>query len=190
MAAGDSIVGICNIGLIALGEDPIISLSDNRKAAILCSARYDQVRRATLASHPWGCTKKQIQLASSTTAPLFTYANAYPLPADFLRMIDMPENDEAVWEVVGNVLMTDEGAPLDIIYGCDLQDPTRFEPLLVEALGFALAAVLARPLKQSSDLKQEMEGELDRRMSIARLVSSQADSPREWDEDIWLRRRR
>jgi hypothetical protein len=53
MAAGDSIVGICNLALVqGLGQDPISALSENRKAAILCNLNYDQVRRALLRSHP------------------------------------------------------------------------------------------------------------------------------------------
>ena len=155
MAAGDSVVSICNIGLIALGEKPISSLNDPVKTAILCAARYDQIRRAVLRGAPWNCGKKQTLLAASPTAPLFTYRNAFPLPADFVRMFNLPENDQATWEVIGNLLMTDEGAPLQTLYIFDLQDPTQFDPLLTEAIGQAIGAELARPLGRDKSLKIE-----------------------------------
>lgn len=190
MAAGDSVVSICNIGLIALGEKPISSLNDPVKTAILCAARYDQIRRAVLRGAPWNCGKKQTLLAASPTAPLFTYRNAFPLPADFVRMFNLPENDQATWEVIGNLLMTDEGAPLQTLYIFDLQDPTQFDPLLTEAIGQAIGAELARPLGRDKSLKIECEQALTAKLDIARLVGSQENSPREWDDDVMLRSRR
>src|SRR4051812_49288353 len=93
MAAGDSIVSICNLALIALGEDQISSLDDPYKRAILCAALYDPTRRALLRAGKWNFARKQMQLAASATAPLFDYGNAYPLPADFIDM--WREADEA-----------------------------------------------------------------------------------------------
>lgn len=189
MAAGDSIVSICNIGLIELGEDPIAALTDRRKAAILANARYDQVRRSILRSAPWNCAKKQAQLAASTTPPAFTYANAYPTPADFIRMFDLPENDQAVWEVIGNTICTDEGSPLDTLYIFDLVDPTRFDPLLAESIGYAMGAALAVPLKQSKQARNDLLSIVEGKLAAARLAASQENSPKEWDVDVWLRQR-
>lgn len=195
MAAGDSAVSTCNIGLLALGEDPITSFSDNNKRAILCSARYDQTRRSILRASPWNCAMKQASLPASATAPLFTYSNFYPLPVDFLRLNSLPENDQAVYEVMnllgtGAGIATDEGAPLDVLYNFDLIDPTQFDPLLVETIGYAVGAVLAIPLGRDKALKQLMESERDGRLSIARLAGSQENSPKEWDVDTLLRSRR
>jgi hypothetical protein len=88
MAAGDSIVGICNLGLVnGLGQDPISALSDNRKAAIHCNISYDPVRRAVLRAHPWDFATTRRQISASATPPPFGYANAYQLPADFIRIV-------------------------------------------------------------------------------------------------------
>jgi len=190
MALGDSIVSICNIALFALGEDPIVSLEDNTKRAILCNGRYDDVRRAVLRSHPWPCAKVQALLAASATPPLFTFANAYPLPADFIRMVDLPENDEAVWEIQGNALLTDEDAPLQLVYVRDLTDPTLFDPLLVHTIAYALGVELVEPLAQDGSKLQRLAAMLNDKGETARLVASQGDSPREWDEDVLLRSRR
>ncbi|HWK44923.1 MAG TPA: hypothetical protein VNT30_09390 [Stellaceae bacterium] len=190
MSLGDSIISICNTALFALGEDPISSLGDPTKRAILCKARFDPVRRAVLRAYPWNCAKKQAQLAAAATPPLFTYANAYPLPPDFLRMYDLPESDKAQWEIIGRQLLTDEGAPLDVVYIQDLTDPTVMDPLLVECIGDQLAAELAQPLTQSQAKQQGMLTVLKGKLDAARLADSQQNSPVEWDEDIWLRSRR
>ena len=75
-------------------------------------------------------------------------------------------------------------------YLFDLQDPTQMDPLLVEAIGYGLAAVLAIPLGRDKAMKQLMEQEREGRLAIARLVGSQENSPKEWDTDLWLRARR
>ena len=192
MAQGDSIVGICNAALIALGEDVITSLNDPTKAAILCSAKYDQERRELLASQPWACAKKQASLAANPTAPIFGWNNAYPLPADYIRMWDMDDQrgwSNPKWEIQGDQILTDEDAPLNIEYIYDLQDPTLFSPLFAKTLALALAKVLAEPLTQSTERKQTVSKDEMEAKEAARLVDSQNDGPRELEEDVWLRSR-
>lgn len=195
MAQGDSDVGICNAALVSLGENVIISRTDPTKAAILCNLKYDQVRREVLASSPWSCAQKSAQLAASAQPPpIGQYSYAYPLPADCIRVFNLPDNDQAVWEIqnpfgTGRCLMTDEAPPLDVLYIFDLQDPTLMEPLLVKAIGRQLAVELAQPLTQSAQKKQQAEGEYQDALNNARLSDSQQASPKEWDEDIWLRSR-
>ena len=189
MAGGDSNVKICNRALIAIGEDPITSLSDNRKAAILCSQLYDPERQATLRAHPWNCARQRVQLDADTAAPAFGFSAQYTLPADFIRMSDMPENTGAKWMIEGGKLLTDEGAPLSIVYIKDLTDATVFDPLMVKALVLSLAVELCQPLKQSSELQDRLGARLEATLRIARLSGAQENAPVEWDTDIWLRER-
>lgn len=194
MAAGDSTVSICNIALVALGEDLITSLADNTKRAILCNARYQDCRRFSLRSHPWNCNRKQVQLANDPVGPLFTFQNKFPLPGDFIRMLNLPENDMSLWDVMSDgtkmCLFTDAGAPLNMVYGFDLQDPTQFDPLLVHVIAYHLASELAVPLTQNVQRSQQMLTVMEGKLGISRLVGSQENSPREWDEDVLLRSRR
>jgi hypothetical protein len=192
MAQGDSIVGICNAALIALGEHPITSLTDPTKRAILCGVKYDQVRRELLRMHTWSCAKRLASLAASATAPAFRWGNAYPVPADFIRLWDVEggvDRDDATWEVSNGLIYTDEDAPLQLEYICDLQDPTQFDPLFSKCLGLSLAVELAEPLTQSGDKLNRVTSRLANIMPDARLASSQDQGPRELDEDVWLRSR-
>jgi hypothetical protein len=189
MAAGDSSVSICNLALIAIGEDPITSLNDARKAAILCQALYDPTRREVLEMQPWKFAKKQAQLAASTTAPLFTYDNAFPLPADFIRMYDEPEEDNPEYEIMGSMMYSNDDSPFDMLYIFDNQDPTMFSPLFVQTLAMALGAKLAQPITQSIDKENEMAGKFQNYLDSAALVNSQQESARELDDDVLLRSR-
>jgi hypothetical protein len=190
MAAGDSIVSICNAALIALGEMPITALTDPNKRAGLCSARYDSVRRDVLRGHPWNCAMTMVALAASTTAPVTKYAYAYPLPADCLRLIDVPDMaDQDSYDVMSGSVLCDSDPALNIIYVRDLTDPTQFDPSLAKVLGLALAVDICMSLTQSGAIKQAVQADLNALMSEARLVGSQENSPPELDVDVLLRSR-
>jgi hypothetical protein len=193
MAQGDSFTSICNAAMIHLGEDLIVSVfpPDNSKRAILCNERFHAVRRRVLRAHPWTCAKRQASLAASVTAPLFDYGNAYPLPADFLRMWDESEddNDQPDYELQSGVVLTDDGPPFNIVYLFDLQDPTVMDALLVDLIGLELALELCEPLDQSAATMNGIESKLKRIEGKAELVDSQENTSKELDDDVWLRAR-
>ena len=177
MALGDSIVSICNAALVALGEQPITALSDANKRAALCNARYDAVRRDTLRSFPWNCALTMAALAASPTAPIVKYLYAYPLPVDYLRLIDVPDVPQAdSYDVMNGAVLCDYDAPLNIIYVRDLQDPTLFDAALSRVLGLALALDICDSLTQDVSKEQRVAAKLDQAMSEARLTGSSISS--------------
>jgi hypothetical protein len=192
MAAGDSAVSICDIGLVmGLGEDPIASLSDARKAAILCNLRYDQMRRVVLRLHSWSFAKKQGQLAASATAPLFGYSNAFTLPADYIRVADIPGDgsNQEKWKVYGRSVFSDDAGALNFPYIYDCQDTTMFDPLFVDALGYAIAFDLAIPLLQDKGMRDRMKQEFADRVALAKSVDGQDNGSDQFDIDILLQAR-
>ena len=191
MAAGDSPTSICHIALIALGEDPITSLADNTKRAILCNARYDQIRRSTLRDLPWNCAKRQAQIAASSVAPLFDWQSRYPLPADFIRFYrESHEQDMDIWEVMDGYIYTNTVGALNCVYIYDLQDATKMDPLLVDSIAFDIAVELGLPITQNSTRVEGALAKLSAKLSTARMAGAQENAPREWDVDVLLRSRR
>lgn len=195
MAVGDSFTTIVNIGLTALGEDPVTSVfpPDPTKRAILASQRFHDARRAALRSHPWNSASKDIQLPAGAAAPLFQYSAAFPLPADFLRVNQIFDGDEPTqvsYDVVGNQLLCDLGAPLNLRFVYDCQDPTVFDALLVHVIGYSVGAEVAVALTGSAAKRDDMLKIVEGKLAIARLVGSQENSSKEWDVDTWLEARR
>lgn len=190
MPAGQSIVGIWNIAMVELGEDLIATTTDRTTRALLCAARYDDVRQAVIREHPWGCTKKFAQPAAAATAPLFRWSNQYPLPSDFLRMNSIEGYDDSKWQVVGNMLMTNAGSPINLIYHFDLQDTTLFDALMAQCIGYRLALEIMPALVRDDAKIKRINDKLEYRIATAKLVDSQEDSPQEWDDDVLLRSRR
>lgn len=192
MAAGDSAVTICNIGLIGIGQDPINALTDNNKAAILCNLRYDQKRRETLRKHNWNFARRRATLAANSTPPAFGYGAAYDLPGDFIRFYTEDEDQtvpEPDWVIENGQILSNDDGPLEIIYIYDCQDCTKFDPLFVATLGEAIGAALAKPLTQSKSEEDDAKARAGDALSEARTAGSQENAPQVLDVDVMLQAR-
>ncbi len=190
MAAGDSSTSICNIALIALGEDPITDLSDNTKRAILCRIRYDDIRRFVLRSHPWGCAVKQDQWAADPVGPLFTWLTRFALPSDFIRFYgESSDYDMSIWKRMGDYIYTNETAPLDVLYVYDLQDATKMDAAMVHVIAYNIVTELGMAITQNPSRVQFAIDMIKGKYDIARFIGSQENAPKEWDVDVLLRSR-
>jgi hypothetical protein len=143
-------VDICNGGLDFVGAGTIVSLTEDSLAAAACRRHWPITRQEVLESHPWKCVSKQATLATTTTAPLFGFSYAYPLPADFVRMIGTEDPDD-LFTVHNGILHCDlSPAYIDYVYLC--VDPTRYSAGLVNALQMHLGYRLALALRQDANL--------------------------------------
>lgn len=170
-----SVVSICNRALDMLGADPITALTDTSKSARLCNRNYEPVRDAVLRAYPWNSAMARASLAASADTPEFDYAYQYEAPADFLRMWRINEDDEGLvkWRLEGRKILTDQPAPLYIVYVKQITDPAEFDPLLADAISARLAAEIAYSLTGSASVKQEAENSYLRRLAEARKVDAQ-----------------
>lgn len=179
-----AIVKICNMALTLIGEPTITSLAEQSKAARLCDLRYQDVRDAVLRAHPWSCATKRIQLAASAIDPVYEYANLIPLPADFLRLIEVGENVTR-YSLEGRTLLCDS-APINIKYIYRVTDPTEFDSLLTQAIATRLAAELCLPLARSADRQQNLWAQYKDKLSEARFINGAERSGDRIETNEWL----
>lgn len=191
MAQGDSNISICNIALIALGEEPIITMADATKRAILCNARYDDIRRFVIRTHTWNCCKKQAQIAADPTAPLFQYTYRYRIPTDFIRFYDEDQSmyDMSVWDVMDGFIYSNDTAPLNITYIFDQQDCTLMDAIMTHVIAYNIASELGMSITQNATKVQNAKDFMKAKYDIARFIGAQENAPREWDVDVLLRSR-
>lgn len=150
-----SVVGICNLALVKIGANTIESLTENLKEARYCNALYAHLRDDVLRAHHWNFAASRVQLAESTTAPVFKYDYSYTLPADCLKARWINEEPETPvdWEIEARTLVTNEN-PVYLSYTRQETDPNLFDPLFIEVLACRLAAELAFPIMKSTSLAQ------------------------------------
>ncbi len=178
-------VSICNLALTKIGEEQILSLTEDTKAGRLCNLHYAHMRDTVLRSHYWNFAIKRVALAASTTAPVYEYTTAFPLPSDFIRILDTNLLRGADWKIEANELVTDDDA-VSIRYVARITDTNQFDPLFVEALAARIGAELAQPLADSVTLTDAMFQLFERKIREARGADAQEGEPDGMDADIWL----
>ena len=191
-----SVVSICNTAMDLLGTDTITSLSDDSKPARFCARNYERVRDAVLRAYPWNCAIARASLAALATAPAWGYARQFQLPegpdpAYCLRVLAI--NGEVdfglTYKIEGRRILTDEDAPLEILYIARLEDPAQFDALLIDAIAARLALDAAYPLAGSVSLGQTMSQAYSEKIAEARQVDSQEGTPDMLIAGDWLESR-
>jgi len=182
-----SVVDICNRALSKLGQIRITSLSDNNKAAKACNHAYPYVRDYVLRTHPWNCTMARATLAPLSTAPTHTFAYAYQLPSDCLKLhhVETPLQ----WFVEGRTIATDEGATLEIVYQKREEDPNQYDVSLVETMAARLAYELCEEMTQSNSKKDAALREYQMCLQDARVRDAQEQGRTDLEEDDWVNAR-
>ncbi|MFN0043752.1 MAG: hypothetical protein ACKVSF_11145 [Alphaproteobacteria bacterium] len=181
-------VGIVNAALIKLGEATITSLDENSKPARLANNVFEDLRDAVLQAHPWNFALARAELVADVAGPSWGHAYAYALPAVpayCLRVLAI-ENAAADWRVEGRRILTDEGAPLRILYLKQVTDPNEYSALFRECLAARLAAELAEPLKQSVSAAETMRAVYERKLAEARTADAQEGTPDSIEADAWI----
>lgn len=147
-------VGLANMALTHLGEEPILLFTEDSKPAKFINQHYDNARQYVLRQHPWGSATKRAKLALDTESPLWGFANAFTLPTDFLRLNES-ENFKDDHRLEQGQILTDLSA-VNISYVFDLTDVSKMDPLLQQAIAAFLAAELAIALVQSKTLHRQL----------------------------------
>lgn len=145
-------VGICNSGLQRIGQPAILSFDDDTNLSNYCKLFYYVERDFMLRTYPWNFSTKRAVLQRSATNPVWGFAYAYPLPADFMRMIKT-DADALDYKVEGGSIVTDEET-VKIKYSAQITDATKFDAAFSEMLAVRMSAVLAYPLTESNTLME------------------------------------
>ena len=190
-------VDIANRALTKLGEARITSMDDNTKHARCINSMWDVVRDAELRAHVWRFALTRSSLAALADVPAFGYNVQYQLPSDCLRLIEVAEfsvnnlNDyitqnDALYTVEGNKILTDLTAPLNIRYLKQETDTAQYTIDFVEALACRLAAECAEALTNSMEQRKMAWQEYKQAISIAVKTNSLELPSRSIHDDSWM----
>jgi hypothetical protein len=183
-------VDICNLALQRLGAKTITALTDDSVNARECNRVYAHARDSELRAHPWSFARKRAQLAASSTAPAFEYARAFDLPSDFLRLLP---NNGRLGQVVQDDLqiesgqiLTNDGAPLNIIYIARITDPNTFDQGFIDLLVARVAFDLCEKITQSTNKFEVMNLQYQEAKATARRVNAFERPAQEAPADPWI----
>ena len=181
--------GICNRALEKLGEDPIVSIDDGTKQAQALKRVYADTLNALLVEHPWHFAKKRAALPAAATAPAWGFDFAYPVPVDFLRLLaikDGPDFSIEADPTGSQVILSDQAAPLNILYLYAVADPGRLPPAFVEALSSKLAFDICEDLTQSNAKKAATAQLFSADLAKAKRINGAQQQPDAYPVFSWL----
>ncbi len=166
-----SAVSICSAALDMLGADPINSLTDPGDNAGRCARAWPLVRDWLLRKHSWNAAVKRVALAPDAVAPAFGFGKAFTLPADFLRILEVGDDDTGrpAYKVESGKLLADVSV-LRLRYVWRNENPATWDSAMVHVAVLAIAARLAYAVTNSASVEQTRLDELRIELQAAKSI--------------------
>lgn len=180
-------VSICNEALTALGENVIVNLTDNNKAARLCNLKYEGKRDYLLRRYHWNFAAKRATLTPEVVAPAFEFAYEFLLPADCIQLREIYPNSVS-YRIEGVSILCNNDT-LDIKYTYKVTDPTKMDAIFVETLSALLAREMATALTDNTTKHSQMDELYEVKLSEARFAGSIEDDMHAIEANDWVESR-
>lgn len=169
---------ICNSALAKIGAARITALEEGSKNANLCAELYERCRDDLLRAHSWNFATARAKLAREATTPVFGFAYAYALPADWMRCVDAYGDAggaaQIIYRVEGDCLLSDADDAF-LCYIRRVEDANLMPADFREALACLMARELAVPIAQSNTLEEKLEARFRTRLRRARTTDGLED---------------
>lgn len=176
---------ICNQALSKLGVEPIVSLTENTKAAKRCKLVFDALRDEVQESHYWNFCIRRVTLAALVDPPLFDFDFQYQLPPDVLRVIRLQDKTLPFKVEADNLLLTDL-SDAKCMYVGRVTDVSKFSPTFVSAFVYLITSDLAYNLIQDKNLAAQMQNRYLAKLKDARTFDGQEGFIDQIDSDEFL----
>lgn len=175
------LLDIYNAALYRVKETPLLSVTDTSRAAVATAKSYDIQRPALLRRYRWQFALQRVELSPLASPPPPGWKNHFALPADCLAVVSVVHNkDEGKWtltsepglyRIQGNRVLSDADKVF-VLYTKDETDVSKFDPLFVDALAWAVASDLALALAADRELHATCVENMERAILVARRAGS------------------
>jgi hypothetical protein len=181
---------VWNLALDIVRETALQSPTQDAPTARWLERNYSHAVETTLRSYVWGFAKEKVALPADATAPAFGWSYRYKLPPGTIRVLPIRENGARLgrpvaYEIVGDYIETNHGAPLNITVIKDVSaNPGRWDALFVEIVRCKLALGMANKFTgkaQFVDRAQRMLVEAQERAEQIEAFESPAEPTEEFD---------
>lgn len=176
MALSD--IALASRALIRIGAAPISSFDDGTAESEIAGALFGPVRDSLLSAYSWSFAMGQVALNQLETPPVADYANAFQLPADFLRALSAGTGGKGRglnFRIARNALHTDASdVLLTYIFRPEEEE---FPPYFDSAIIARLAAEFSIPITENTSRAETMYRLAEIEFGRARQVDAQQDTP-------------
>lgn len=162
---------ILSNALVELGEDRIVSSTQDTERARVVQQVYEVERDALLEEHPWNFALDRTELARCEADPVWGFSSAFMLPVDCLAVVEtIPV---VPYKVEGEKILTNTQV-LAIRYIQRVESSRQMPATFKVALAARIAARVAKRITGSSAEKERMEQLYTQRLRIAKSRDAQS----------------
>ena len=164
----DAKTDICNDALGRIGSDFILNFEEESKNAKICRRFFKKNLRSILRMHHWNSATSFIELPQSTDEPFLNsrWSKIYNLPPDYVSVVQS-QSVEDNFQIVGNQIYSNRD-PLIVEYVREIEDFTKLDPLLRDAIEIGLAIRIAASLRAEMSI-EALKNELLMVLASARV---------------------
>lgn len=119
--------------------------------------------------------------------PAFGFSMKFPLPTDYLRVVNL-DDSSIKYKIEGGYLLCDD-ASVKMLYIAKITDTTKYEPMFDHLLGVMLAHELSYSLVQSASLKLALAQEVQILLRDVRSADAQEGTPDDFEFNTWTEAR-
>ncbi len=191
--APDSPVDICNLALQHIGEAKIATIeapTNHREETM--ALWYDHVRRVVLREQLWNFAQSYREIPRSGDG-IGTYADAYNLPNDFIRLnsVGLDRNYPCEYYDMGDgKIYANKGSSLHIYYNSDVRQVSKMDPLFIQIFAIRLAIMVAYTFTKKKSVTEGLMALLKTEEPKATSVDGQERKPRRIQRSKYLDARR
>lgn len=142
------------MALLLTGSASIADIDDvTVREGKLCNLNFVSARQSHLRMYPWRFASARITLDTpEVTGPDFDYENAFDVPSDMLRLLQVADGEVSYALEQGQILTNED--EIDIYYVKDITDVAEWDALFIEVISHFLAWKICMPLTQDKALKK------------------------------------
>lgn len=188
---------IAQMACVLLGTRQVTSLDDTaNKAARELAAVWDVRRDACLRARMWRFALARRAVAKDPDAPAFGFNYRYPVPANFLRlvqvndawspdMVDYRTGETAPWQLEAGFILTDLGSPLKMRFIQKMNEAADWDPCFASYFAGDIAWHACEAITASSAKKADCERHMMMSLEEANRANAIETPPREFGDGSW-----
>lgn len=169
-----SSIDLCSNALNKIGANEILSFDEGTPEADFASALYPVLKSKLLSTFSWSFATKEKEINQIVNEKISTFANAFMLPLDFLRAIQVSPKVE--YKIMENKLFTN-ASRINLRYIANV-DEEFFSPAFISAFIYALAAEFSMALIDDTSKFNLLYKLYTAELREARFLDSAQETPK------------
>lgn len=177
-------IEMINSGLILIGDKPLNSLTEDRNAAVVANAIYDDVYEGELNKHRWGFARHIVDLNLLAAEPTDArYRHAFQMPSDLLVAVQLIPNEYDYKKYGSQIYSNQPKVQLDYIRKVtEAELPSYF----VRMMTYALARDFAIAIRDEVSRFDRMEMRYTQEARNARFQDSAEFPQQAWTDSPFV----